>query len=75
MGLQIRITLPEGISGAAYGREIARRLQNAAQDILSGTPPERYLEAVTRYEVLKELVAFAEERVAAVAKGEIKDND
>lgn len=75
MGLQLRTTLPEGVSGAAYGREIARLLENAAQDILSGVPPERYPAAVERYRVLNELLAFAEDRVAAQAQGEIKDDE
>jgi hypothetical protein len=70
MALQLRTTLPDGVSGQAYQREIARLLDNAAMDILNGVPPERYQAAVARYAVLHELLAFAEDEVEKQHQGE-----
>lgn len=63
MALQLRTTLPDGVPGAAYQREIARLLESAAADILGGVPPERYAAFVERYKVLHELLQFAEDYV------------
>jgi hypothetical protein len=63
MALQLRTTLPDGVPGPAYQREIARLLDNTAHDILSGVPPEKYQGAVARYQVLLEMLMFAEQEV------------
>ena len=70
MALQLRTTLPDGVPGALYQREIARLLDSAAMDLLGGVPPERYQGFLERYKVLHELLQFAEEYVAAQQKGE-----
>lgn len=54
------------------GREIARLTENAAQDILNGVPPERYLAAVARYEVLLELMRYMEDHRN---EGDVPDDD
>lgn len=70
MALQLRTTLPDGVPGHAYQREIARLLDNAAMDILNGVTPDRYPAAVARYAVLHELLAFAEEQIEKQNQGE-----
>lgn len=70
MALQLRTTLPDGIPGGLYQREIARLLDNAAHAILEGVPPEEYRGWVARYTVLIELLQFAEDYVAHLEKGE-----
>lgn len=70
MALQLRTTLPDGVPGAAYQREIARLLDNAAHAILEGVPPEKYQSWVARYAVLVELLDFAEDYTAREAQGE-----
>lgn len=70
MALQLRTTLPDGVPGAAYQREIARLLEAAALDILQGVPPDRYPAFVERYKVLIELLDFATDYTARQAKGE-----
>lgn len=75
MALQLRTTLPDGVSGQAYQREIARLLDNAALDILNGVSPENYPAAVARYAVLHELLAFAEDYVDKVHQGEISEDE
>ncbi len=70
MALQLRTTLPDGVPGPLYQREIARLLDNAAHAILEGVPPEEYRGWVARYAVLVELLGFAEEYVSKQEKGE-----
>lgn len=64
MTLQLRTTLPDGVPGVLYQREIAKLLDQAAMQLLEGVPPERYTAFVERYKVLHELLAFAEDYVA-----------
>lgn len=70
MALQLRTTLPDGVPGALYQREIARLLDTAARAILEGVPADEYRGWVARYAVLVELLNFAEDYVAQQAKGE-----
>lgn len=61
MSFQIRAVPAEQ---SALGKEIARLLENAAQDILGGVTLEQYLPAVARYQVLLQLMDFMTERRA-----------
>lgn len=70
MALQLRTTLPDGVPGALYQREIARLLDDAAHAILSGVPLDRYQSWTARYAVLIELLDFAEDYVAKSQQGE-----
>lgn len=70
MALQLRTTLPDGVPGALYQREIAMKLDQAAHAILSGVPLDKYIEWQTRYVVLIELLDFAEDYVSKQEKGE-----
>lgn len=70
MALQLRTTLPDGVPGPAYQREIARLLDDSAMAILEGVPPDRYQAATARYAVLMELLQFAEEYVEKSTQGE-----
>lgn len=70
MSLQTRVTTPTGVPGDLLSREIGLKLQQAAEQILSGLPPEKYPAAVERYKTLYELLGFMEDYIAAQAKGE-----
>lgn len=64
----------------AIEREIRQKLQAAAEIVLSGSdldrenPLIRYARSTERYNTLKELVAFIDDRNTAIAAGE-PDND
>lgn len=70
MALQLRTTLPDGVPGPLYQREIATKLDQAAHAILGGVPADKYIEWQTRYMVLVELLEFAEDYIAKQAQGE-----
>lgn len=70
MSLQTRATFPTGVPGDALGREIAAKLKQSGDMLLSGLPVEKYLGAVERHRVLEELMLFMEEYTAEQAKGE-----
>lgn len=70
MAFQFRVTLPQGVSGEEYATEIARKLEDAAQDVLTGVPPDRYHAAVARYQVLLELMQFAQDTVNKQQEGD-----
>lgn len=75
MSLQTKVTYPTGVSGEALGREIAVKLQQSADMILSGLPLDKYVGAVERHRVLGELMRFMEDYVAEQAKGETPLDD
>ena len=70
MSLQTRVTAPVGVPGELLAREIAQKLQQSADQILSGVPPEQYPAAVERYKVLHELLRFMEDYIADQQKGD-----
>ena len=72
MSFQIRVTPPED---SALGREIARKLELVALELLAGVPPDRYPAGVERYQTLLELMTFMDERADALKKGEDLDDD
>ena len=72
MSFQIRATAPED---SVLGREIARKLETVALELLAGVPPERYPAGVERYQTLLELMTFMEERADALKKGDDIDDD
>lgn len=70
MSLQTRVTTPTGVPGDLLAREIGIKLQQTAEDILTGLPPDKYVGATERYRVLYELLRFMEDYIAEQAKGE-----
>ena len=72
MALQTKVSVPTGVPGEVLTRAIAVKLQNTADILLSGMPPEKYLGAVERYRVLQELMQVMEDYIAEQAKGEGK---
>ena len=70
MSLQTRVSVPTGVPGEILARAIAIKLQDTADQLLSGMPPEKYLGAVERHRVLQELMQVMEDYIAAEAKGE-----
>lgn len=75
MSLQTRVTTPTGVPGDLLAREIGLKLQQAAEQILEGVPPDRYPAAVERYKVLYELLRWMEDYIAEQAKGEKELDD
>ena len=74
-GLQLRTVMPSGVGGAAYARRISEMMEDAATMLLSGAiTPEKYPAAVARYQVLKELVDFAEDYAKQPAEGKTADD-
>lgn len=74
MALQMRTVVPP-VSGAAYAKEVTRLLEATAAMLLAGVPVHRYEALQARYQVLNELVRFAEDRAAATEKGDVTDDD
>lgn len=72
MALQTKVSTPTGVPGEVLARAIAIKLQDTADQLLSGMPPEKYLGAVERYRVLQELMQVMEDYIAEQAKGEGK---
>lgn len=70
MSLQTRVTTPTGVPGDLLAREIGVKLQQTAEEILTGLPPDKYVGATERYRVLFELLRFMEDYIAEQAKGE-----
>ena len=70
MTLQTRVTTPTGVPGDLLAREIGIKLQQTAEEILTGLPPDKYVGATERYRVLFELLRFMEDYIAEQAKGE-----
>ena len=70
MSLQTRVTTPTGVPGDLLSREIGIKLQQTAEEILTGLPPDKYVGATERYRVLFELLRFMEDYIAEQAKGE-----
>ena len=70
MALQTKVSVPTGVPGDAIGREIAEKLKQSGDMLLSGLPVEKYLGAVERHRVLEELMRFMEDYIAEQAKGE-----
>ncbi len=70
MSLQTRATYPTGVPGDVLGREIAEKLKQSGDMLLSGLPVEKYVGAVERHRVLEELMRFMEDYIAEQAKGE-----
>jgi hypothetical protein len=70
VSLQTRVTTPTGVPGDLLAREIGIKLQQTAEDILTGLPPDKYVGATERYRVLYELLRFMEDYIAEQAKGE-----
>ena len=70
MALQTKVSVPTGVPGEVLARAIAIRLQDTADILLSGMPPEKYLGAVERYRVLQELMQVMEDYIAEQATGE-----
>lgn len=75
MSLQTRVTTPTGVPGDLLSREIGIKLQQTAEQILAGVPPEKYLAAVERYKTLYELLMYMENYIAEQAKGEAPLDD
>jgi hypothetical protein len=65
----------------ALEREVREKLLAAQEDVLSGRPLGteeplvQYARTTERYRVLRELVQFIDERNAALAAGDIKDDE
>lgn len=74
MSFQIRVIAPEGVN-VTVSREIARMLETVSLEILGGVPPERYQAYQARYQTLRELMTFMDERAQALEKGEAVDDD
>ena len=75
MSLQTRVTVPTGVPGDLLAREIGIKLQQTAEEILTGVPPDKYNGAVERYKVLYELLRWMEDYIAEQAKGETPLDD
>lgn len=74
MALQIRTVVPPGVGGASWAAEVGRMMEDTAQQLLNGVPLHRYEAMQGRYQALRELISWAEDRSAAIAKGEIDDD-
>jgi len=61
VSLQIRTRLPETVSGSLIAREVARLLNDTAEEMLSGVPVEKYPSALARYAILSQLAGFIED--------------
>ncbi len=70
MSLQTKVSVPTGVPGDVIGREIAEKLKQSGDMLLSGLPVEKYLGAVERHRVLEELMSFMHDHIAEQAKGE-----
>lgn len=75
MALQTKVTFPTGVPGEIIARAVAIKLQDTADILLSGMPPEKYLGAVERYRVLQELMQVMTDYIAEQAKGEAPLDD
>jgi hypothetical protein len=75
MSLQTRVTVPATIPGDLLAREIGVKLQQTAEEILTGVQPDKYPGAVERYKVLYELLIWMEDYIAREAKGETPLDD
>lgn len=75
MSLQTKVTFPTGVPGEVIARAIAVKLQDTAEILLSGMPPERYTGAVERYRVLQELMQVMTDYIAEQAKGDAPLDD
>ena len=75
MSLQTRVTVPTGVPGDLLAREIGIKLQQTAEEILTGVAPDKYNGAVERYKVLYELLRWMEDYIAEQAKGETPVDD
>lgn len=76
MTFQIRAFPPEGMNNVV-GREVARKLEDAAQTILGGGTADalQYAAAVARYTVLLELMQFMEDEAKKLQAGELIEDD
>ena len=70
MSLQTRVSVPTGVPGEIIARAIGQKLQDTAEMLLAGIPPEKYLGAVERHRVLQELMQVMDDYIAEQAKGE-----
>ena len=75
MALQTKVSVPTGVPGEIIARAVAIKLQDTADILFAGMPPEKYLGAVERYRVLQELMQVMEDYIAEQAKGEAPLDD